>query len=153
MTKESMFLTKEQESYLSWLLEPEPTRNPQTKKAWAEEHGVHYNTPIGWEKKKAFVERWKLGVEGLTQSPERTQKLLDALYTKGISGDTKSAELYLKATGSMPNQQTLNIKTETSIKEISDDDLEKMILELSQKHGKSVDEPITFDSIAISQGL
>ena len=50
-----MFLTKEQEAYLSWLLEPEPTRDPQTKKAWAEQHGVHYNTPIGFEGNRQYA--------------------------------------------------------------------------------------------------
>jgi hypothetical protein len=102
----------------------------------ADSKEMHENTLRSWEKKKNFIERWKLGVEGLNQSPERTQKLLDALYIKGISGDTKSAELYLKATGNMPNASTLNIKTETSLRDISDDELEKMILELGAKQVK-----------------
>ena len=136
MAKDNLLLTKEQEEYLSWLLVSEDQREPLFKKDWALAHGVHVNTLQGWEKRKPFIERWKLGVEGLNQSPERTQKLLEALYIKGISGDTKSAELYLKATGNMPNSSTLNIKTETSIREISDEDLETMILELNQKHSR-----------------
>ena len=136
MAKDNLLLTKEQEEYLSWLLVSEDQREPPFKKDWAMAHGVHVNTLQGWEKRKPFIERWKLGVEGLNQSPERTQKLLEALYIKGISGDTKSAELYLKATGNMPNSSTLNIKNETSIREISDEDLENMILELNQKHSK-----------------
>jgi hypothetical protein len=134
MAKDNLLLTKEQEEYLAWLLVPEDQREPRYKKEWALEHGVHFNTLAAWEKKKNFIERWKLGVEGLNQSPERTQKLLEALYIKGISGDTKSAELYLKATGNMPNSSTLNIKTETSLRDISDDDLETMLLELGAKH-------------------
>jgi len=75
-----------------------------------------------------------LGVKGLAQSPERAQALLDALFIKGVAGDTKSAELYLKATGQMPNAaQQINIKSETSVKELSDDDLQAMIIEISQK--------------------
>jgi hypothetical protein len=136
MAKDNLLLTKEQEEYLAWLLVPEDQREPRYKKEWALEHGVHFNTLAAWEKKKNFIERWKLGVEGLNQSPERTQKLLEALYIKGISGDTKSAELYLKATGNMPNASTLNIKTETSLRDISDDDLETMLLELGAKHTK-----------------
>ena len=136
MAKDNLLLTKEQEEYLAWLLVPEDQREPRYKKEWALEHGVHFNTLAAWEKKKNFIERWKLGVEGLNQSPERTQKLLEALYIKGISGDTKSAELYLKATGNMPNSSTLNIKTETSLRDISDDELEKMILELGAKQVK-----------------
>ena len=84
-----------------------------------------------------------MGVEGLNQSPERTQRLLEALYVKGVSGDVKSAELYLKATGNMPNSATLNVRSETVVRDISDDDLEKMILELSTKHkGSLVEFPL-----------
>jgi len=131
-----LLLSQEQENYLVWLLTPEAQRDPQTKKAWAEINGVHINTVGVWEKKKPFIERWKLGVEGLSQSPERTQKLLDALYIKGVAGDTKSAELYLKATGGMPNSATLNIKTETSLRDLSQDELEQLILELSVNQSK-----------------
>jgi hypothetical protein len=69
----------------------------------------------------------------MAQSPERTQCLLDALYTKGVSGDVKSAELYLKATGFMQQVQTVNINNTSSVKELSDEELQAMILELSQK--------------------
>jgi len=137
MAKDSLLLTQEQEEYLAWLLTPELQRVPATKKAWAEAHGMHQNSPLNWEKKKAFVERWRLGIEGLNQSPERTQRLLDALYDQGLGGDVRSAELYLKATGNMPNQ-TLNVKNETSVKDLSDEDLERMILELGRKHKGSV---------------
>ena len=129
---ERLFLTQEQEDYLAWLLTPEDSRTPSTKKAWSEEHGVHYNTLGQWEKKKNFAERWKLGVEGLSQSPERTQKLLDALYAKGISGDVRSAELYLKATGFLQNVSTVNVKNE-SVKDLSDDELHALIAEMGQK--------------------
>jgi len=141
--KEALLLSREQELYLTWLLTPEVQRDPKTKKAWSEQNNVHQNTLGVWEKKKNFIERWKLGVEGLNQSPERTQKLLDALYIKGVAGDTKSAELYLKATGSMPNQSsTLNIKSETSVREMSDEDLENLIVELGTKQSKKTKEEI-----------
>lgn len=130
---ERLFLTQEQEEYLAWLLTPEDSRTPSTKKAWAEEHGIHYNTLGQWEKKKNFAERWKLGVEGLSQSPERTQKLLDALYAKGISGDVRSAELYLKATGHMQTVSTINLNKTESVKDLSDDELQALIVEMSEK--------------------
>ena len=74
-----------------------------------------------------------LAVKGLAQSPERAQALLDALYLKGMSGDVKSAELYLKATGQLQQTQTINVNNTTAVKELSDAELEAMILELSQK--------------------
>jgi hypothetical protein len=154
--KEQLLLSREQELYLVWLLTPEDQRDPKTKKAWAEQNNVHQNTLGAWEKKKNFVERWKMGVEGLNQSPERTQKLLDALYIKGVAGDTKSAELYLKATGSMPNAtSTLNIKNETSVRDLSDEDLESLILELGTKHTKKTKAEIAAvfpDIVEITRG-
>lgn len=134
---ERMFLTQEQELYLEWLVLPEYERVPLTKKEWAEQHDVSKATLANWERKKIFQDRWKLAVEGLAQSPERTQKLLDALYARGLDGDTKSAELYLKATGNLKIQQQVSVTT-TSLKEVSDDELEKMILEISQKQGQVV---------------
>jgi hypothetical protein len=128
-----LFLTEAQEAYLAWLLTPEDSRNPKTKTAWADLHEVHLNTLGTWEKSKVFKERWDLGVKGMAQSPERTQALLDALYVKGISGDVKSAELYLKATGYMQQVQTINVNNTSSVKELSDDELQAMILEISQK--------------------
>lgn len=127
-----LFLSETQEAYLAWLLTPEDTRNPGTKKEWAELNNVHYNTLGVWEKNKIFKERWELGVKGMAQSPERTQALLDALYAKGISGDVKSAELYLKATGQMQQAQTVNINT-SSVKELTDEELQAMIIEITQK--------------------
>ena len=128
---ESLMLNQEQEDYLAWLLTPEDARTPATKKEYAELAKVHINTLIYWEKKKAFIERWRLGIEGLAQSPDRTQKLLDALYVKAISGDVKSSELYLRATGFLQQSSTLNIKSETSVKSLSDDELQELILQLS----------------------
>lgn len=136
---ERLLLTRDQELYLEWLVLPEHERVPLTKKEWAEQHGYHANTLGTWEKKKHFIERWKLGVEGLAQSPDRTQKLLDALYNKGLDGDTKSAELYLKATGNLKIQSQVDIRNTTSVKDVSDEELEKMILELSQKHADVVE--------------
>lgn len=127
-----LFLTEVQEAYLAWLLTPEDTRDPKTKKDWAEKHDVHNNTLGVWEKNKVFKERWELGVKGMAQSPERTQALLDALYVKGIAGDVKSAELYLKATGQMQQAQTVNINT-SSVKELTDEELQSMIIEITQK--------------------
>lgn len=128
-----LFLTETQEAYLVWLLTPEDTRAPKTKKEWAEQHEVHYNTLGTWEKNKVFKERWDLGVKGMAQSPERTQALLDALYAKGVAGDVKSAELYLKATGFMQQISTVNVNNTSSVKELTDEELNSMILEITQK--------------------
>jgi len=136
--KERLFLTQDQERYLEWLLTPELQREPSTKEAWAKANDYSSSTLRGWEAKKIFVERWKLGIEGMNQSPERTQRLLDSLYDRGLEGDTRSAELYLKATGNLTNSTTVSVRNEGAVREVSDEDLERMILELGRKHGNVV---------------
>ena len=69
----------------------------------------------------------------MAQSPERTQALLDALYVKGVAGDHRSAELYLKATGFMQQVQTVNVNNTSSVKELTDEELHAMIIEITQK--------------------
>lgn len=132
-----LLLTQDQELYLEWLLTPSESRTPKTKKEFAEKIEIHSNTLLQWEKNKTFKERWELGIKGLAQSPERTQTLLDALYAKGIAGDHRSAELYLKATGQMAAGAQMQQKEQTSVKDLSDEELESMILELSEKQKKS----------------
>jgi len=124
MTRKSIF---------GWLLVEKTFREPKTKKDFAELIGVTVGSLQNWESKKAFLERWRLGVRGTTESPERTQALLDALYIKGIAGDVKSSELYLKATGQMVNASTVNINNTTSVKDLSDAELAELIIELSEK--------------------
>jgi len=131
--KERLFLTQDQERYLEWLLTPELHRTPSSKEAWAKENGYSPSTIRAWQNSKIFVERWKLGIAGMNQSPERTQRLLDSLYDRGLEGDTKSAELYLKATGNLNATTTVNVKNESSVREVSDDELERMIVELGNK--------------------
>ena len=125
-------LTKLQEEYLQWILLPEPARVPTSKRQWAEKHDVHYNTLTNWEKLKIFQAKWKEGVDGMAQSPERTQRLLDSLFNKGLDGDVRAAQLYLTATGQMPQNQTLNIKHE-SAKSLSDEELESLIAQMASK--------------------
>lgn len=123
-------LTKNQQAYLEWLLLPEELRYPQTKKQWAELHEVHYNTPNNWEKIPLFKQLWEEGIKGISQSPERTQRLLDSLYNKGLAGDVKAAQLYLTATGQMPKDQHLTIKHENT-KDLTDQELENLIAQFA----------------------
>lgn len=129
-------LTRAQLEYLEWLCLPEPLRFPETKKAYAEEHGVTTQTLINWEKNPLFRDEWDFRIKDMAVSPERTQMLLDSLYKRGINGDTKSAELYLKATNQMPNpKQEINIKTE-KVSEITDAELEALIAEYAQQESQ-----------------
>ena len=53
--RESLLLTQEQEKFLLWLITPEDSREPSTKKAYAEQNGIVVGTLAYWEKKKPFL--------------------------------------------------------------------------------------------------
>lgn len=132
----SPMLDVRQERYLQWLMVPEGHRTPPTQQAIAAEIGVDASTVRRWEKKPAFQAEWRKRVDELQNSPERTQRLLDALYEKGLNGDTRSAQLYLQATNRLAPTQ-VQISSTTNVAEISDEDLDKLIVSLASQEKTS----------------
>jgi hypothetical protein len=96
------------------------------------ENAVDISTMRRWEKKDIFRSRWKTQVDDLQGSPERTQKLLDNLYNKALEGDTKSAELYLKATNRMaPPSVTISSNKKTV--DLTDAELDSLIATIAER--------------------
>ena len=119
-------LDPRQEKYLNWLCTPQPMREPSSQEKYAAAEGVDVTTLRRWQKKPHFKAEWAKRIEDLQGSPERTQKLLDSLYEKALSGDNKAAQLYLQATNRLaPTQVTVEHKQ--SLNEISDADLDALI--------------------------
>jgi predicted ATP-grasp superfamily ATP-dependent carboligase len=123
---ESNTLDERQEKYLNWLLVPAPMINPNTQEAYASQEGMDTSTLRRWQKKPHFKQEWARRVEELQGSPERTQKLLDEIYTRALGGDNKAAQLYLQATNRLA-PTTVNVNHTQSLAEISDKDLEELI--------------------------
>lgn len=119
-------LDPKQEQFMNWLLVPAPHREPRTQEAMARQLDVDVTTLRRWQKKPSFHQEWKRRVEELQGSPERTQKLLDTIYDRALSGDNKAAQLYLQATGRMAPTQ-VNVEHTTKVSEISDEELDALI--------------------------
>ena len=129
---EEMTLTAPQEKYLDWLCTAPSERVPASKNKYALENTVDISTMRRWEKKDIFRSRWKTQVDDIQGSPERTQKLLDNLYNKALEGDTKSAELYLKATNRMaPPSVTISSNKKTV--DLSDAELDSLIAAVAER--------------------
>jgi len=124
-------LNNKQSDYLQWLLLPDELKFPQTKTAYAKHVGITVNTLGNWEKLPQFESLYKDGVAELAQSPERTQRLLDSLYKRGLGGDTRSAQLYLQATGALNKESTLTVKTAPT-STLTDAELQSLIAEYAQ---------------------
>jgi hypothetical protein len=93
--------------------------------------GVDPTTLRRWEKKPVFKKEWDRRVAEIQGSPERTQKLLDALYTKALSGDNRAAQLYLQATNRLVPQQ-ITVQT-SSASDLSDADLDKLLSSMLER--------------------
>lgn len=129
---EEMTLTAPQEKYLDWLCTAPSERVPVSKNKYSLENTVDISTMRRWEKKDIFRSRWKTQVDDIQGSPERTQKLLDNLYNKALEGDTKSAELYLKATNRMaPPSVTISSNKKTV--DLTDAELDSLIATIAER--------------------
>ena len=124
--KEELILSAPQQAYLDWLCTPPMERNPGSKNKMAVELGVDVKTLRRWEKKPVFRDQWQNRVDDIQGSPERTQGVLDMLYTKAMDGDTKSAQLYLQATNRMA-PPTVTVQSNKKAAELSDAELDSLI--------------------------
>lgn len=135
MAEKTQMLDVRQEQYLNWLLAPAHERTPSTQTQFAEELGVDPTTLRRWEKKEYFKKEWERRVNDLQGSPERTQRLLDALYNKAIEGDTRAANLYLQATHRLIPPPTAT--TNRSMAELSDEELDQLIAKVAEREKNS----------------
>lgn len=129
---EELTLTVPQQAYLDWLCTAPSERVPASKNKYSVERSVDLTTMRRWEKKDVFLTQWKANVENIQGSPERTQRLLDNLYNKALEGDTKSAELYLKATNRMaPPSVTISSNKKTV--DLTDAELDSLIATIAER--------------------
>jgi hypothetical protein len=129
---EELTLSSTQQQYVEWLCTAPSERQPATKKAMAVHLGVDITTLRRWEKKDVFRQSWKDSVDEVQGSPERTQRLLDTLYSKGLDGDVKSAQLYLQATNRMA-PPTVTVQSNKKAAELSDDELDALIAAVAER--------------------
>ena len=133
---EELTLSAPQQRYLDWLCTAPSERVPASKAKYAIEHVVDISTLRRWEKKEVFRSQWKQQVDQVQGSPERTQRLLDNLYNKALEGDTKSAELYLKATNRMA-PPSVTISSNKKATELTDAELDSLIAAMAEREKAS----------------
>lgn len=126
-------LDARQEQYLNWLLTPPSERQPSSQQKYCEQHGVDPTTVRRWQKKPAFLKEWERRVEELQGSPERTQRLFDALYEKALDGDVRAAKLYLEATHRLTPPPSATAATAKNMNELSDSELDELIAKMADR--------------------
>jgi hypothetical protein len=120
-----------QTQYLEWLVTPSPERIPRTQSEMAKTLGVDPTTLRRWEKKPYFQLEWNKRVDEIQGSPERTQRLLDSLYTKALGGDNRAAQLYLQATNRLIPPPTVIQSNRAN--DLSDVELDALIASMAQR--------------------
>ena len=131
MSTSETLLDPRQEQYLNWLLTPAHERQPSSQQKYCDLHNIDPTTVRRWQKKPHFIKEWDKRVEELQGSPERTQRILDALYEKGWEGDVRAAKLYLEATHRLIPTKAVEQKVTTS--ELSDEELDELIAKVADR--------------------
>ena len=134
---DELLLTEPQERYLDWLLSAPSERVPKGKKDYATDNHHSIATMRKWEKTSAFRDRWKTSVETIEGSPERTQRMLDSLYQAGLRGDSKSADLWLRATNRMQAATAPVVPAASKAAELSDTELDVLIAAVAAREKAS----------------
>ena len=126
-------LDARQEQYLNWLLTPASERIPSSQQKYCELHNIDPTTVRRWQKKQYFIREWERRVGELQGSPERTQRILDALYEKGVDGDVRAAKLYLEATNRLTPTTAGQHTAAKPTGELSDQELDELIAKMADR--------------------
>lgn len=76
------------EAYLQWLTTAPKERDPRTLEAFAATLDCAPRTLRDWKVRPEFRKEWDERATAIAGDPERTQRILDALYEQGIDGES-----------------------------------------------------------------
>lgn len=116
-------MTKDQQKFIDWLVEPAQTRKPKTQVEFAETIHASPSTLTKWKKDQKFREAWDATLYELNISPDRIQDVIDSMWAQACRGNVKAAELYLKYTDRFRDVRTIE-HVQSSVEELSDEELE-----------------------------
>lgn len=120
-----------QSKFLDWLLSD--PRDPSNRTLWAEENGVHPDTPKRWKRDKRFQEEWERRAREKNISVDRVQSVVDALHQAAINGDVKAANLYLQYIDRFTPKRIIRSE-DTETKSLTDEDLLAELRQLTEEY-------------------
>ena len=109
-------------TFVEWYGLPATERLPRTIKEFGLQFDVPERTLTSWRKATWFRERLAYLYDQVNVSPDRLQQVMDAMHTAAVTGNTKAAELYLRAAEVIAPKQVL-VKAQ-SVDELSDRELQ-----------------------------
>jgi len=124
---------------LEWLLAG-PERQPVLQKDWAEQNDMHADSIRKIKRDVRFVREWDRRAAELNVHPERTQRVIDALFTEASQGDVKAASLYLQYVEKFTPKRRLIVDDERDASGLSDselaDEMEAMVAEIRDEEAE-----------------
>ncbi|MEO6590309.1 MAG: hypothetical protein ABIP06_13505 [Pyrinomonadaceae bacterium] len=112
-------------SFVEWYAVPEQKRVPRLMSEFAVLQGVPERTLSSWKKATWFREKLAELFDQVNVSPDRLQAVMDAMHAAAIGGNTKAAELYMRAAEVIAPKQML-VKVQ-SVDEMSDRELQEAL--------------------------
>ena len=113
-----------QQEFLDWFLEVEAVGAQRSLKRWADQYEHSWREVRTWWNDDRFVAAFNQQCQHLNNRPDRVQNIVDALYKRAISGDCRSAELYLRYVQRLnPVQAKVEVRVK-SVKDLSRAELE-----------------------------
>lgn len=110
------------DAFVYWYVTPEDERTPRFRKGFAEEFGVPDRTLYEWEHSQWFREAVEKLYGKLNLSPDRIQKVVDAMWSAACTGSTQAASLYLQYIDRL-NPNRASVVEDRSVEDMSDEEL------------------------------
>lgn len=109
--------------FIEWLVNE---RQPgETQRDFAAKWDVSEGTLSKWKRDRDFRAEWERRMRETHASPDRLEKIMDAIYDRAGKGDMKAAELYLKAIDKM-SPTRIEIDSKQHLAELTDEELAAM---------------------------
>jgi len=126
--------------FVEWCALPEQERVPRLMSEWALQMGVPERTLSSWKKSSWFRQQLATLYDQVNVSPDRLQGVMDAMYSAAIQGNTKAAELYMRAVEQIaPKKVYIESKT---VQDMSDDELSAALRAAAAEMDKRDAEPV-----------
>lgn len=94
-------------AFVEWSALPENERAPSTLNEFANEFGVPLRTLSSWRKQVWFRDQLATLYVQINVSPARLQAVMDSMHSAAVGGNTKAAELYMRAVNEIAPKKVL----------------------------------------------
>ena len=112
---------------LDWLLQGSE-RVPKFQKEWAVENDLHESSIRRIKADVRFIKEWDRRCAELNIHPERTQSVIDSLWSQAAGGDVKAASLYLQYIDKFTPKRKVVVDDERDAESLSDSELADELL-------------------------